>query len=331
MDINQSALDILFRGVRLDYQSLYESTPSWADQIATTIPSGDVRSVTYGWMDRLPIFREWLGNRVVNAASTHARQVVNKPFELTVALDRFDVEDDQFGLFKFTVQSMGMQAKKWPDQQIAKWMRSDASTVNGFDGVPQFSTAHPLLGGDVVGSSAGGFGGITGIPATQSNLLLSTALTYDNYVSARATMRSYRGADGQPLGIEPNVLVVPPQLEGTAKMILEADYVPSTTGTGSSTAPGQSPMNNIYKGTAKVMVIPELADKGTNWWLLDTTKVVKPFLWQLRSTPQIIPRFSMTDPAVFDLHQFLYGADARGNAAETIWFLALAGTSAASY
>lgn len=329
MDINQSSLDILFRGVRLDYQSLYDSTPSWADQIATTIPSGDVRSVTYGWMDRLPIFREWLGNRVVNAASTHARQVVNKPFELTVALDRFDVEDDQFGLFKFTVQSMGMQAKKWPDHQIARWMRSDASTVNGFDGVPQFSTAHPLLGGDVVGSSAGGFGGITGVPATQSNLLLSTALTYDNYVAARATMRSYLGADGQPLDIEPNVLVVPPQLEQIGKLILEAENVPSTTAT--SGAAGQAAMTNTYRNTAKLMVIPELANKSTNWWLLDTTKVVKPFLWQLRSAPQVIPRFSMTDPAVFDLHQFLYGADARGNAAETVWFLALAGTSAASY
>ena len=325
MDINQSSLDILFRGVRLDYQSAYDATTTWYDQVATTIPSGDVRSVTYGWMDRLPIFREWLGNRVVNAASTHVRQVVNKPFELTVALDRFDVEDDQFGIFQYAVRSMGEQARKWPDQRIAQWMRSDASTVNGFDGVPQFSTAHPTLGGDVVGSAYGGFGGITGVPATQSNLATSTALSFDNYVAARAAMRNFRGADGQPLGVTPNVLVVPPNLEGIGKLILEADFESNINGNAAA------PQSNIWKNSAKLLVVPELADKPNNWWLLDTTKVVKPFLWQLRSSPQIIPRFSMTDPAVFDLHQFLYGADARGNAAETLWFLAYAATSGASY
>lgn len=330
MDINQSSLDILFRGVRLDYQSAYDSTTTWYDQLATVIPSTS-REVTYGWMDRLPVLRKWLGNRVVNAAVTHARRVTNEPYEDTVALDKFDVEDDQFGIFNYAVRSLGEQSRKWPDVQLAGWLRSSASTVNGFDGVPQFSTAHPLLGGDVVGSAAGGLGGITGIPSTQSNLALSTALTYDAYVAARAAMRSFRGADGQPLGVNPNILAVPPQLEGTAKMILEADYVPSTTGTGSSTAPGQAPMNNIYKGSAKVMVIPELADKSTNWWLFDTTKVVKPLLWQLRTSPTIVQRFSPSDPAVFDLHQFLYGVEARGAPAETLWFLSYCGTSGAAY
>jgi phage major head subunit gpT-like protein len=330
MEAIASNLEIIFRTASLQYQSALNSTPSWHTQIASVMTSAS-RQVVYAWMDRIPILREWLGERVVNAAATHSRTVTNKPFELTLDLDKFDIEDDQLGLFAFGVMSMGQQASKWPDQQIARWMRSEASTVNGFDGVPQFSTAHPILGGDVVGSAAGGFGGVTGIPATQSNLALSTALTYDNYGTARAAMQSFRGADGQPLGVNPTLLVVPPQLEPTAKMIVENDYVPSTTGTGSSTAPGQAPMNNVFKGTTKVMVIPELADKPTNWWLLDTSKVVKPFLWQLRTAPVFTPRTSPTDPIVFDTHKYRYGIEARGVAAETLWFLSYAGTSAASY
>lgn len=325
MLINQSNLDILFRGFNLDYQSAYDATQVWNQEIATTIPSGDVSSVTYGWLARLPIMRKWVGNRVVNAVASHSRQIFNELFEDTVAVDKFHIADDQYGLYSFALKSLGEQAKKWPDQRVAQWMRSDASTVLGFDGVPQFSTVHPILGGDVVGSALGGFGGITGIPATQSNLAVSTALSYDNYVAARASMRSFRGEDGQPLGVNPNVLVVPPNLEGLGKLILEADFASNINGNAAA------PQSNVWKGSAKLMVIPELADKPNNWWLLDTTKVVKPFVWQLRQAPTTVIRNSPTDPVVFDSHQFIYGVEARGTAAETLWFLSYAATSNAAY
>jgi phage major head subunit gpT-like protein len=326
MDINQSNLDILFRGFRLDYQSAYDQTPTWYDQLATTIPSGETRSVTYGWMDRIPILRKWLGNRVINAAITHSREVFNEPYEDTVALDKYDVEDDRFGIFSFTMKGLGEASKKWPDVQLASFLRSRASTENGFDGVPMFSTAHPLLGGDVASSSAaGGLGGVTGVPSTQSNLLLNTALSYDTYVAARAQMRSWRGADGQPLTVNPNVLAVAPNLEGLGKLILESDFASNINGNAAA------PQSNIWKGSAKLLVIPELGDKPNNWFLFDTTKVVKPLLWQLRSAPVMTQKTAPTDDNVFNQHQFLYGVEARGACAETLWFLGLAGSSAASY
>jgi len=325
MDINVSSLDILYRSVRTDYQGAYDATGVWYPEIATVIPSGETRKVTYGWLDRVPMLRKWVGNRVINAATTHARDVTNEPYEDTLAIDKFDIEDNNMALFSLSTQMLGAQMKKWPDQQIAQWMRSSASSVNGFDGVPQFSQVHPILGGDVVGSSLGGFGGITGIPSTQSNLLLNTALTYDNYVSARAQMRSFRGADGQPLNVFPNVLAVPPNLEGIGKLILESDFASNIN------ANAAAPQSNIWKGSAKLMVIPELADKPNNWWLLDTTKVIKPFLWQLRTAPFLVAKTALTDDNVFNAHQFLWGVEARGAPAETLWFLALAGTSAAAY
>jgi phage major head subunit gpT-like protein len=325
MEAIAANLEIIFRTANLNYQQALNTTPIWWQDIATPMSGGNTRQVVYTWMDRLPILREWLGERVVNMAATHSRTVTNKPFELTLDLDKFDIEDDQFGLFNFGVQNMGMQAAKWPDQQVASWIRASASTVNGFDGVPQFSTAHPLLGGDVVGSSAGGFGGVTGIPSTQSNLALSTALTYDNYVAARAAMRSFRGADGQPLNINPNILAVPPALEGIGKIILESDFAPNINATAGA------PTSNIWKNSAKLMVIPELADKSTSWWLFDTTKVVKPFIWQLRTAPIFTARVAPTDPVVFDTHKFRYGIEARGVAAESLWFLSYAATSAAAY
>jgi phage major head subunit gpT-like protein len=331
MDITASNLDILFRGFNLSYQNALTTTPVWYSDVATTIPSAS-REITYGWLERLPIMRQWLGPRVVNAVTSHSRTIVNKPYEMTYALDKWDVADDQYGLFNFAMVDAGMQAAKWPDQQIASWITNTTSTsggvgatiTNGYDGVPQFATNHPLLGGDVVGPAAGGLGGNLSTPTTQSNLLASTALTYSNFISAWQTMAAWVGADGQPLGIIPDTLMVPPQLAGQGKLIVNSEFVVTT-------SPGTGPTTNVWKGSVNLKIVPELAGKPNAWYLLCTTRAVKPFLWQLRQAPLLVPRISPTDPAVFENHQFLYGVEARGCAAETLWFLSLCATSDASF
>jgi phage major head subunit gpT-like protein len=45
-------------------------------------------------------------------------------------------------------------------------------------------------------------------------------LTPDNYEAARAAMMAFKGDGGRPLGIKPNVLIVPPSLEGAAMRLL---------------------------------------------------------------------------------------------------------------
>ncbi|MTV64490.1 Mu-like prophage major head subunit gpT family protein, partial [Streptococcus pneumoniae] len=59
--------------------------------------------------------------------------------------------------------------------------------------------------------------------------------------------------------------------------------------------------DNILKGTATVLVIPELeADSSTTWYLADTTKPVKPFIFQQRRMPNRIDVMNKpTDPNVF--------------------------------
>lgn len=66
------------------------------------------------------------------------------------------------------------------------------------------------------------------------------------YAAARAAMMAFDNAEGRPLGIVPNLLVVPPSLEGSARTLLYAETV-STGGT------------NVWKGSADLLVVPELA------------------------------------------------------------------------
>jgi phage major head subunit gpT-like protein len=71
-----------------------------------------------------------------------------------------------------------------------------------------------------------------------------------------------------------------------------------------------------------------LAGAGPAWFLLDTTKPVKPWIWQTRKPFVVIPKFSMTDAQVRWNKEFEWGVDGRGNAGYGLWQLAYLGMGA---
>lgn len=72
------------------------------------------------------------------------------------------------------------------------------------------------------------------------------ALSATSYAAARAAMMAFKGDNGRPLGVKPNLLVVPPSLESAAREILlnERDDAGAT---------------NTWRNTAELLVVPELA------------------------------------------------------------------------
>ena len=67
-----------------------------------------------------------------------------------------------------------------------------------------------------------------------------------NYAIARSAIMSMKGDGGRPLGLMPNLLVVPPALESAGRQLLNSEY-----GTGGVT--------NEWKGTAELLVVPWLS------------------------------------------------------------------------
>ena len=61
---------------------------------------------------------------------------------------------------------------------------------------------------------------------------------------------------------------------------------------------------------------------GPPWFLIDASKIWKPFIWQTRRPFQVIPRFSLQDPIVFNNQEFEWGVDGRANAGYGFWQLA---------
>jgi phage major head subunit gpT-like protein len=76
-------------------------------------------------------------------------------------------------------------------------------------------------------------------------------LSAATYAAARAAMMSLKNAEGRPLGLKPNLLVVPPALEAEAREILQAQFIIGDPSSGGS-------KTNIWQGTADLLVVPEL-------------------------------------------------------------------------
>ncbi len=67
---------------------------------------------------------------------------------------------------------------------------------------------------------------------------------------------------------------------------------------------------------------------GPAWFLLDTSKVLKPLIYQKRRDYAFTAKTSLTDDNVFSRNQFVWGADGRGNAGFGLWQMAFASKEA---
>ena len=235
--------------------------------------------------------REWIGDREIQNLTASDYTIKNKDFELTVGVSRNDVEDDKIGLYNPSIQMLGQSAAANPDDLVFALLAGGFSE-KCYDGQPFFSDAHK------VGKK------------TFSNKT-TAKLSMESYIAARASMMSLTNSKNRALNLIPNLLVVPPALEATARDILVADYINGT--------------KNTMQGTAKPLVVPQLAGHDSAWYLLCTTRPIRPLIWQQRKKAKFVSKTAETDDNVFMKKTFLYGVDSRGNAGFGFWQMAYGG------
>jgi phage major head subunit gpT-like protein len=310
MILNSTNLQQLFNAYSFQFQQAYDkSATGWLDKVATRMPSDTDQSI-YFWLASLPKMREWVGERQAQNLAEYEYVLKNKDYELTVELDRNRVMDDKHGFFAAsTVPMMAAQAKKQPDYLMRDLIQL-GSTTTIWDGQNFFDSSHPISK----------FPG-SGISGTQSNNFTSTALSYDNAVAVRSSMALLKDESGETMNVVPNLMIVPPQLEGLAKAIAQADYAPKAYGTpGSESAATSQP--NMMKGTFEVLMLPEFGNQPTTWYFLDTSKPINPFVHQERMAPKFEALIAPTDANVFNLKKYKFGVDARWVPGFGPWFLA---------
>ncbi|MBV2360991.1 Mu-like prophage major head subunit gpT family protein [Thalassococcus sp. CAU 1522] len=141
MLINESNLDLVYKGFKASYTDAYLAAEVNWDKIAMTVASSGSEE-TYGWIGAVPQLREWIGPRHVKGLMAHAFTIRNRKFESTVAIPRDNISDDKLGVFKPAFQLMGQGARTHPEELIFALLAAGFET-QCFDGQNFFDTDHP--------------------------------------------------------------------------------------------------------------------------------------------------------------------------------------------
>lgn len=296
MIVNQQALRGIYTSFKVIFNKAFENAEPQHTKVATVIPSS-AGSENYKWLGKIPRMREWIGDRVIQNLSAYDYTIKNKDFEVTIGVDRNDIEDDTIGVYRPLIEQIGESAKLHPDELVFELLLKGFEE-KCYDGQPFFSASHKE-------EKSG----------TQSNKS-EFKLEPRSYGAARTQMRSLKDDQGKVIKVNPNLLVVSPQNEDMAKKILTAEKIDGEV--------------NIYKGTAELLVVPELADVPNAWFLLDVSRPIRPIIFQQRKAPQFVAKDNIDDDNVFFQKQFIYGADSRDNAGYGLWQLAFGSTGTKS-
>lgn len=288
MEFTQANLDALRVNFDMRFQTAYGAAETWFDKISTEIPFS-ARTGVYGWIAQQARARRWIGPRIAQNLTERSYALTNDLYETTIELDRLDVKMDTLGIFQSqALPNLAFSMKKHPDVLLNALLQANAALA--YDGLSMFNAAHLTYNG----------------AGTYSNDFTTAPLTAANFNAAWAAMTAYTGEDGLPLGVKPNLLVCGPLLKLTAQQILNstiiAGNVPGVT-VGSNPVAG---IDNQLKGWADILVVDELP--GSVWYLLDVSKPIKPFIYQLGEAPTFQSLDQITDPKVFAENVLTYGS-----------------------
>lgn len=343
MLINAPNLQILFTGIETRFWQAFSLEQLVYQRLCTTYPVGSEQWVS-AWIPMTDKLREWVGSRIVRTPAPQTYTVPIKLFEATYGVDKFRVLDDTYGVYMPTVARLGQQAAKYPDYQLRDLLQNQGSWTgvfqNGTDGLTHWNTAHPV---DFYDSSKGTYtndysnGGVT-----INSILCGGGISPNAFATIVEDMSRRKSESGESQNVNADLAVSPVMLKLAFSTILQAQFigipVVGQLGSGNSQtagapAPVNSPMvgatDNIMKSWTDLLVWKDLGGSAalgggtldSAYYILDTSKPIKPFSWLQRQAPMFAFMISPTDPIVFMTHTYQYGVEARGSAAWSLPFL----------
>jgi len=303
MLVNKQNVAAIFISLRTTFNKAFAGAETTWQLYAMLVPSSTSQE-DYSWLSTFPKMKKWLGEKTVKALAAFKYTLVNDDFEATVEVDRNNIEDDQIGIYGPMAQEAGSSSRTWPDELVGE-VANGSFTNKCYDGQYFCDTDHPVGDGDGETVSVSNKG--TAILSIES-----LAAAQAGYGAARTAMRKFKDDEGRPLGVKPTTLMVPPALEDTANLLMTTDRL-------------EDGKPNPYKNTAKVVVNDQLTS-DTAWFLLDTSRAIKPYIFQQRKKPVFVQQTDPEADDVFMRKKFKFGAEARGKAGYGLWQLCYGST-----
>jgi phage major head subunit gpT-like protein len=284
MDINRNSMDTLFQGFKMQFDKGVKTAPDAWKSFAGIIPSTSASNI-YPFLEQFGGMREWVGDRKIKSFAGKKLEVVNKDYEDTVSVSRNDIEDDQYGVYGTLTAQMGLNAEKLWNTLAYEALTANANWLDG----NAFFFSTRKYGSNTINNKS------------------TSALSETTFNTAYQTMTQYKGHNGKPLGIVPNLLITGPKLRTTAWNIVKNEFAYDSG--------DKVQIKNVNQNLVDLVITPELTDACEDYWFLAATAgIVKPVMVQQRKTPTLTRLDSENDENVFMRKEFIYGTDARGAA-----------------
>lgn len=303
MLVNRENVTNIFISLKTTFNNAFSSTETTWEKIAMKVPSTTGQN-DYAWLSKFPKMRKWIGEKSVKALEAFKYVVVNEDFEATVEVERNDIEDDNLGIYAPQAQAAGESSKQLPDEIISDVV-NNAMVTKCYDGQYFFDTDHSVKQEDGTTASVSNKGSSVLSAASQAAAQASLG-------AAELAMMEFKDDEGRPLNVKPNILLVPPALKATANILMTTDRL-------------EDGKPNPFKGAFEVVVDARLKSR-TAWYLLDTTKAVKPFVLQERKAPVFVQQTDPQSDDVFNRKKFKFGAEARMAGGYGFWQLGYGST-----
>lgn len=187
----------------------------------------------------------------------HIRYVLGEAFSRDL------INDDQYNVINQYPAKMAMAVERTMEIQGAG-LFNDAFTgavFKGGDGLSLCNASHVFRNSSVAAQSNSG----------------TAALTYDNLITARRTMKAFVDDRGQILRIQPDLLIVPRALEDIAISLTQSPEQPNTANR------SINPIARFMPGISYVAW--DYLTDNNNWFLVDS-RLMKLYLhWYMREAP----------------------------------------------
>lgn len=273
------------------YDAALQASGDW-QQICTVVPS-TTDTESYGWLGALASMAEWKDERKPQSLSEFSYSLKNVPYEATIGVDKDALADDQFGQIKLRIQGLAQEAARYKESLVMNALES-AITALAYDGVAVCANNRTAIGDS---------GAI-------DNLDTGTALTAANLEAAIIKMMAYKDDRGKLMGIVPDTLVVSPTKAMEAAMILGSTYQAEVANTNQYRQFASNPFMLIPQGKLKLIVTPYISTTAARWFLLDTKRMPKPVILQMRKDIAFEALEGNTE-AAFMRKKLYYGVDMR--------------------
>jgi hypothetical protein len=266
--------DLLRVGIREVFLSEYQSYPelySKVYDVQTSNRAYEEELIIAGfgaipeWNSdgsELPTDRALTGNRIL---------YVHKDYGMMWTVSKRLLREDLYAKIGAELMREAVRAMKHTVELVA-W----SVIANGFSGSRPLFGEQTLLNGDTF------------------NNRLNVALTPTGLEQALTRFHRWRNHRGIPVVIQPQLLIVPPELKYVAYTLLHSSYFPNI-GTAGNTAPSgtgaafyDNPFRNVIPDT---LVVPYLTDTN-DWFIFAAPKVHKlRFFWREKPTTDMFTDF----------------------------------------